>query len=143
MTDNPETPEEKEYRAKSVAYYEAAVQAWLQCRMERDRLLLTLSAGAIGLLVTLLTTTGPSSPTRALLYGASLAFFLLTVVVVLLILGLNANLLEKVVQDKEPSRDSSLLKALDLIAGVAFVIGIVFALVTAADVTLTKLGGAP
>ena len=47
--------------AKAVAFYSAAVQAWVTTRMEKDRALLNLAAGGIGLLVTLLTTVGPSS----------------------------------------------------------------------------------
>lgn len=143
MTESTETAEDKEYRDKCVAFYAAAVQAWLQTRMERDRLLLTLSAGGIGLLVTLLTTIGPASSARALLYGAALISFLVTVIVVLLVLRLNADLLEKVVKDKEGKQEASLLRTLDVVARTAFVIGILIALVIAADVTLARLGGAP
>lgn len=43
---------------KDVAYYSALVSAWIQTKMERDKTLASLSAGGIGLLVTILSTVG-------------------------------------------------------------------------------------
>ena len=47
---------------KQTAYFAALVEAWLQTRMEKDKSLLMLAAGGVGVLVTLLTTTGIHSP---------------------------------------------------------------------------------
>ncbi|PKF49010.1 hypothetical protein AT251_22010 [Enterovibrio nigricans] len=48
-------------KEKEVEFYAATVGAWLNTKFELDKSLLTLSTGAIGLLVTLLTTVGASS----------------------------------------------------------------------------------
>ena len=55
------TPEEIEFQKKQIEYYASCVNAWFNTKLERDRSLLTLSAGGIGLLITLLTTVGLSS----------------------------------------------------------------------------------
>ena len=41
------------YNEKSVAYYTESVAAWYQTKLERDKSILTISAGAIGLMITL------------------------------------------------------------------------------------------
>ena len=43
---------------KEVEFYATSVTAWYNTALERDRGLFTLSAGGIGLLLTLLTTVG-------------------------------------------------------------------------------------
>ena len=40
-------------KEKHTAYYSALVEAWLDTRMEKDKSLLMLAAGGIGILVTL------------------------------------------------------------------------------------------
>jgi len=75
----PETPEEnrdrilRELEGKNIQHYSVLLAAWIQTRMERDRALVALSAAAIGLLVTILTTTGVIRWWQLVLYG--LAFF--------------------------------------------------------------------
>ncbi len=61
--------------AKDVAFYSAVVSAWVETKMERDRTIVTLSAGAIGLLVTLLTTVGVKAPFTLWLYAGALVGF--------------------------------------------------------------------
>ena len=41
------------YNEKSVAYYAESVAAWYQTKLERDISILAISAGAIGLMITL------------------------------------------------------------------------------------------
>jgi|SRR3989339_35652 len=43
---------------KEVVYYQALLDSWVQTNIERDKTIIALSAGGIGLLVTLLTTVG-------------------------------------------------------------------------------------
>ena len=47
---------------KKIEFYAASVAAWYESSLEHDKSLLTLSAGGIGLLITLLTTVGLGSP---------------------------------------------------------------------------------
>lgn len=44
---------------KEELYLSAVINGWIETRMERDRTLLALSTGGVGLLVTLVTTVGP------------------------------------------------------------------------------------
>lgn len=55
---------------KRVEYYAASVNAWFNTSLEHDKSLFTLSAGGIGLLITLLTTV-ELSPLRRLWFGMS------------------------------------------------------------------------
>lgn len=61
---------QRELEGKNIAYYSVLVNAWIQTRMERDKTLVTLSAAAVGLLVTLLTTVGINKEWIILLYLA-------------------------------------------------------------------------
>lgn len=58
------TPQEIE-DLKTVEYYSAAVTAWFNTALEHDKSILTLAAGGIGLLITLLTTVGLSTAERS------------------------------------------------------------------------------
>jgi tRNA A37 threonylcarbamoyltransferase TsaD len=49
------TDEDSHESQKKLAFYTAAVEAWVATRMEKDKTLLALAAGGIGLLATLLT----------------------------------------------------------------------------------------
>lgn len=53
--------EERNTQEKDIQFYAASVTAWFNTRLEHDKSLLALSAGGIGLLVTLLTTVGVKS----------------------------------------------------------------------------------
>src|SRR4051812_12163082 len=64
---------------KQVAFYGAVVTAWVETAMEKDKTLLSLSTGGIGLLVTLLTTVGPSSNDELWWYAAAGTCFVLAV----------------------------------------------------------------
>ncbi|MCK5160085.1 MAG: hypothetical protein KAQ99_00775, partial [Candidatus Aureabacteria bacterium] len=60
----PETDDQREKRllkeleGKNIAYYQTLLSSWIHTRMERDKAVITLSAAAIGLLVTILTAFG-------------------------------------------------------------------------------------
>ena len=62
----PESDEQREKRllkeleGKNIAYYQTLLSSWIHTRMERDKAVITLSAAAIGLLVTILTAFGLS-----------------------------------------------------------------------------------
>lgn len=61
MPENEEQREKrllKELEGKNIAYYQTLLSSWIHTRMERDKAVITLSAAAICLLVTILTAFG-------------------------------------------------------------------------------------
>jgi hypothetical protein len=71
---------DEEFRKeKEVAYYSALISAWTETRMELDKSLLTLSAGGIGLLVTILSTVGINKKWVLFLYAGAFVSFLISV----------------------------------------------------------------
>lgn len=52
-------------------FYGALVGAWLNKRLERDKSILMLSAGAVGLLATRMTTVGPYTYVALALYAVA------------------------------------------------------------------------
>lgn len=99
----------------------AARNAWFETSMEYDRSLLTLSAGAIGLLVTLASTVGVKSRP---LFALALVAFGLCILSVLLVFNGNREYLGRIIMAGEKSRDQQ-LDRLDRMAAGAFLAGVV------------------
>jgi len=114
-------------KEKEIAFYAATVDAWLNTKFELDKSLLTLSTGAIGLLVTLLTTIGATSVEGLALYFAALLSFLICVISILLVFKRNAKHLEGIA--KETQTNDQLLKSLDTSAAISFVFGVLLTLI--------------
>jgi len=126
------TDEEKRQKdimdQKAVEYYAATVEAWYGTRFEHDKSLLTLSAGGIGLLVTLLTTVGVTSAEALILYVVSLLSFALCLIIVLVIFRQNARYLEETVGGKAKSSDP-FLAVLDNAAILSFTFGVILTVI--------------
>lgn len=118
------TPEEIENQ-KRVEYYAAIVNAWFNTSLEHDKSLLTLSAGGIGLLLTLLTTVGLSSTEALVLYIGAIASFVVALVAILVVFRRNRTHIEVILSGKSTSNDPLLTK-LDTTALWAFGIGVLF-----------------
>jgi hypothetical protein len=118
------TPEEIDHQ-KSVEYYAASVNAWFNTALEHDKSLLTLAAGGIGLLITLLTTVGITSAAFVLLYISAIASFLVTVIAVLVVFRRNRTYIEKLLTGGAVVNDPVLSKA-DATALWAFGLGVLF-----------------
>lgn len=103
------------------AYYSALVNVWVNTRFEFDRSLLTLSAGGIALVVTLMTTIGVPSATILIAQIAAASAFTVSVILLFLVFRGNADYVEKVIK-KSPTSPS--LKRLDGGALVFFIIGV-------------------
>jgi len=114
MSDDPETQ-----KMKHVEFYSATVNAWLNTRFEHDKSLLTLSAGAIGLLIALMP--GVKSTEALILYIIALLCFLVCLGSILWIFKRNATYLENLVSGG--SSQDNILKILDKIAAAAFMLG--------------------
>ena len=118
------TPEEIESQ-KRVEFYAASVDAWFNTSLEHDKSLLALSAGGIGLLLTLLTTVGLSSAEVLVLYIGAIVSFVVALVVILVVFRRNRTHIEDIISGKLASNDPFLTK-LDTTALWAFGIGVLF-----------------
>lgn len=110
---------------KHTAYYSALVGAWINTKMEKDKSLLTLATGGIGLLVTLLTTVGTKSPLVTVLYGLGFLLFLVSIISAISIFGRNANLIECLIGGEKPKE--RYLDFLDRVMFWSFILGLVAA----------------
>jgi len=111
--------------AKRIEFYAASVAAWYDTSLEYDKSLFVLSAGGIGLLVTLLTTIGIDSSWALGAYVAAIVFFLATIVQLLIIFRRNRRHIEQILGMPGPVVDKT-LDRLDLLAMVTFGLGVVF-----------------
>jgi len=118
------TPEEIENQ-KRIEYYAASVNAWFNTSLEHDKSLLALSAGGIGLLLTLLTTVGLSSAEALVLYIGAIVSFVVALVTILVVFRRNRTHIEDILSGKSTSNDPLLTK-LDATALWAFGIGVLF-----------------
>jgi len=122
----------KDKQDQDIEFYAASVEAWFNTRIEHDKSLLTLSAGGIGLLITLLTTVGASSLQTLLLYGFAILFFLVCIISILFIFKRNSDHLVRVIQGKEEK--NILLQFLDKTALYSFIIAILLSSILAISI---------
>jgi len=125
-------------QAKEVQFYAAGVTGWYSTRMEHDKSLLTLSAGGLGLLVTLLNTVGVSSAEGLVLYLAAMLSFLLCLGSILAIFKKNSAHLEAALKDCAPPLDPWLTK-LDNTAIITFASGILLSSVIGISAAISSL----
>jgi hypothetical protein len=129
--------EDKEYQAKKLSLYSASVSAWFTTRFERDKQLLGLSVTCIGLLVTLLRIVGASSYLQLWLFIGSLFFFLITVISIICIFDQNAVHIEEVLKGDE--QENKVLKKLDKIAAISFVVAMILIIMIGINYSLLNL----
>jgi hypothetical protein len=114
-------------RQKEVEFYAASVNAWYTTSLEYDKSMFTLSAGGIGLLITLLTAVGVSSSAFLHLYIVAIFFFLMCLCLLLVVFRRNRDYITKVVQGQDDP--DPLLKILDVGAMIMFGLGVVLTVV--------------
>lgn len=110
---------------KEVEFYAAKANAWFNTKLEYDKSLLMLSAGAIGLLVTLLTTVGVNSITLLFVFFGAVISFVICLFSVLSIFSRNAKHLEDLIAGKRGN--DQLLGFLDTLSIISFVVGVILA----------------
>jgi hypothetical protein len=125
---------------KDVAYYTALVNAWIQTKMERDKRLVWLSAGGIGLLVTILSAVGVKHRWEILLYCGALTFFAATATLCIYIFDRNSKHIAGVLK-KKTSRDY-VLKRLDKLSLIFFVLAVLFSIAIGLVTAFNKLNQA-
>lgn len=127
----------RELESKNVAHYSVMLDAWVQTRMARDKTLVTLSAGGVGVLVTLLTTKGVSHLWELGLYLGSFGGFLATLLLALTLYQKNSELIEN---DLRGTLSEYLkLKAFDQATIVAFCVGTLFAVSVAVSSAINQI----
>ena len=124
---------------KRVEFYSAGLTAWYTTRLEHDKSLLTLSAGGIGLLMTLMTTVGVSSAESLVLYICALVAFLVCLAAVLVIFIKNADHLEEAIAGTASQNDPALSR-LDAVGTWAFAFGVVFSVVIGVSAAINSYG---
>lgn len=120
MSDNQPSVDD----LKSVEYYAGLVNAWVNTKFEHDKSLLTLSAGGIGLLITLLPTNSVNSIESLILYVLALFSFIVCLGALLWIFKRNAKHLKNVIRGVE--NNDPILSFLDTTALVSFLLGVLF-----------------
>lgn len=123
-----DAPADTIYAQKVVAYYSAAVNAWITTRMEFDRTLVTLSTGGLGLFLTLATTVGVQSSTEIIFYIIGTVGFVTAIGCGLVIFQLNADVSANAITSKD-EEDNPTLASLDKVLKVSFFIGALAAIV--------------
>lgn len=99
----------RELEGKNIAHYSILLSTWIETKMERDKTLVTLSAAAIGLLVTILTTVGVKSLWEIPLFAFAVTSFLATIWSSITIYQLNSEHLENTIKGSS-TRDPRLEK---------------------------------
>lgn len=115
---SPQEIDEQKY----IQYYAAGVAAWYNTSLEHDKSIFALSAGGIGLLITLLTSVGIGSSLLLHLYIGAILCFLVSLVCVLIVFRRNKDHIEQVLGNQSAAPDA-MLRNLDLAALVAFGVG--------------------
>ncbi len=138
MSQVDEAPLPPPSTTKDDLYYGAVVTGWLNTKLERDKSILTLSAGGIGLLVTLLTTVGPQTTVTLVLYGMAMLTFAVSLFCIIRILDRNADHLKQIVRG-EVEGDSGLAR-LDRVSFWTFIAGAALLALLGMIAGIDKLG---
>ena len=98
------------YEQKQVVYYQANLSAWTATRLETDKQLLTLSALAIGLLVTLRSELDDDVAFYVWLLAA--VSFLVSIFSILRVFHLNSDYIEQNLADDDQEKTKGIYKSL-------------------------------
>lgn len=122
MGSTDESDNERDFRS-------VVLQSWVETRMEKDRSLLTLASGGIGLLLTLSTTSGLEGQLQLAVYFAALGAFMTAVLSAIAIFGANSDYLEAVHARDEAKKGAAArrLRFLDRLLVGGFILGMLFA----------------
>jgi hypothetical protein len=124
---------------QQVEFYAASVNAWYNTALEFDKSMFTLSAGGIGLLVTMMSDV--KSMAMLHLYVAAVFFFIVCICMLLFVFRKNMGYIMQIAN--EQPTDNSLLRALDTGAAIMFSIGVVLTVVVGVMAAMQKLDVKP
>jgi len=141
----PETKEEEEKRllreleGKNIAHYQVLLSAWIQTRMEKDKSITTLSAAAIGLLFTILTTVGIHDIVQLVFFACAFFGFVVAIGLSITIYGANSNHLKNALRGS--SKKNLKLEKLDKGLNISFIFGVSCAVIVSCLIALANLEG--
>lgn len=135
--------DEEKKKIRYEAYCASFTDAWVNTNLEKDKAIFTISSGAIGLLVTLMVSFKVSSVFILYYFLAASLFYLICIIIIIFIFGMNADYAEMLLNDKENTdkgkRLSSILCVLDRIVIYFFIAGLATTVYIAAERGFTKL----
>jgi len=130
--------EEKEKNdLKEVEFYSNSVNAWFSTKLEGTKSILAISAGGLGLLITLLTAFGVNNLTELLIYFGSIFCFLISIIFMISVFFRNAKFLSDMNNGKDEND-----KILDLMHNIglwSFVIGIILAFLIGCSILINTI----
>lgn len=112
---------------KEISFYAESLSAWYQTNLECDKAKLTISSGAIGLLISLYCAFCKDAETKCIAIHMLIALlcFTATIITSIVIFYKNAKHIENIISENEaPS-----IGSFDVLSWVFFCLGIVFSLV--------------
>lgn len=124
MIESDEQRKERINDEKEVQYYMALVTSWINTKMEHDKTIITISAGGIGLLITILTTKGTAETWHIWLFGIAFCCFLIAIFTAIVIFQENSVRIGQEVRKEEINHDMK-LERLDKVVRWSFIIGTV------------------
>ena len=107
-------------KEKDTEFYSAHAHAWFATKLEKDKSLLTLSAGGVGLLVTLISSLSSITGVIFVLYLFAILCFVVCIFCILWIFELNGNLIVNTIQNQQSTKTAD---KLDLVAVIFFLLG--------------------
>ena len=144
MTESNEEREKRvlrELEGKNIAHYQVLLSSWIKTRMEQDKMIITLSAAAIGLLITVITAIGIRGFWPYFFAITAIVGFIIAICSCLHIFQFNAKHLEENLRSKNTKNTSNLLKKLDKLTISSFYMGIICAVLMAVFMSFQKTGG--
>lgn len=109
-------------RLRKAEFYAANCAGWFNTALERDKSILTLSAGGIALLVGLATSKGFASVIEVVLFILALLSFFVSLILILAVFKANKGIIEATIAERDGNEEKT-LKRLDQAATLAFGLG--------------------
>jgi hypothetical protein len=125
-------------KEKNVAFYNNLMSGWISTKLEKDKSILTLSAGGIGLLVSLLNSNDSITWTTYILYIIALSCFLVSIIYLIFIFDHNADHIMDILHKRQSKHN---LERMDKIVFYSFVSGVCIALLIGVVSGKSKLSG--
>jgi DMSO reductase anchor subunit len=112
------------YEAKVLQHYAVSLGAWYATKLEKDKSVITISLGAIGLLVAILSAKGVNNLYQVGFYIIAFLGFIVAAITAIIVFDKNADQIEKDINNKV--NISGTLKKLDIIIAISFCVGVIF-----------------
>lgn len=138
---NPAQPSDKTTDMKMSAYYTATYDAYMATTIEADKSILTVSAGGVGLLVTLLTLYQVKTAWDIIIYLIALTFFVISIVSSIYIFKRNHVVLMSILMDK--GQKDPILIVLDYLNISCCILGIITTVYIGLSAGVQKLNAKP